>query len=344
MLAEQRRHRRAGAAQRARHLLQRDLDRASACSPARTPPPTCRGPWSRCAAGLRLHGEVVGRCRCGRRCRATECRRAPERPRRGLADVARMALAQQRRDRLRRRGSRSPACSTPTVIVCRWRAFSIDCPARRAARTRFRPWSASTVRIMPTTVNARSRIVTRSPDRIEALAEQLARRGAAHHRQASRRDVVGVKLARRAMSQPWMSASVALDAAHLREEACAVRRLRRTARPHAGRPRAARRRARESRRRPRASASSRAEAAGDVHALAAAREVAGADLDDVGAGGLAATSRPSARAPLPSATMAITAATPMTTPSMVSAVRRRLRPSACAGDLRADGEESEHRV
>ena len=34
------------------------------------------------------------------------------------------------------------------------------------------------------------------------------------------------------------------------------------------------------------------------------------------------------RAPVPSATMAITAATPMITPSMVSAVRRRLRPSA----------------
>ncbi len=35
-----------------------------------------------------------------------------------------------------------------------------------------------------------------------------------------------------------------------------------------------------------------------------------------------------ARAPLPSATMAITAATPMTTPSVVSPERRRLRPSA----------------
>ncbi len=35
-----------------------------------------------------------------------------------------------------------------------------------------------------------------------------------------------------------------------------------------------------------------------------------------------------ARAPLPSATMAMTAATPMTTPSVVRPERRRLRPSA----------------
>ena len=39
-----------------------------------------------------------------------------------------------------------------------------------------------------------------------------------------------------------------------------------------------------------------AQAAGDVHRLAAAREVAGADLDDVGAGGSAATLHRAARA------------------------------------------------
>ena len=37
-----------------------------------------------------------------------------------------------------------------------------------------------------------------------------------------------------------------------------------------------------------------------------------------------------ARAPLPSATIAITAATPMITPSIVRVVRSRLRPSARA--------------
>ena len=48
------------------------------------------------------------------------------------------------------------------------------------------------------------------------------------------------------------------------------------------------------------------------------------------------------RAPEPSATIAITAATPITTPSMVSEVRSRLRLSARKRDLRADKEKAKH--
>ena len=75
---------------------------------------------------------------------------------------------------------------------------------------------------------------------------------------------------------------------------------------------------------------------GDVRFFAAARVVAGVDVDEIGSGRADVLLDASLCAPLPSATIVITAATPMIMPSIVRSVRSlwRLKPANREADAR----------